>query len=578
MSLALKEISLPPDELRLHRQLLTGQAQRLLRERLRHARELEHHAARLDHDDPTLGRALPLAHPGLGGLLRERLVGEDVDPDLAAALDLARHRDPGGLDLAVRDPAVLQRLDPELAELDRALALRLAAAATPVVLAEGGLLREQHQEPSPPEPPCSSFVPELSSFDGSSCIVFGVVVSGASATGFGVSSTCGSIVGCSRPSAERALDVVLAARAISLPGTSALAAGPPASTAGRAQPVASAAGAAARRPLPAAAGRARTAASTAWAAACPGGAGSAALAGPAAANGAEPLAILLPAAAALARSAEALRAAAAAARRVLVAQARLLAAARDPAVAFGHDLALVDPALDADPASRRASLDKAVVDVRADRVQRHAALRVLLRAAHLRAAEPSGALHFHACRTRADRGGERALHRAPERHTVLKLLGDRLRDELRVELRALDLIDVDVDVLLRHRVHLAAQRVHLDTRFADHDPGARGVDVDRDPLLVLADQDVGQAGVRKLLEDVLANLDVFDEGACEFLLADHPVRLPVVDDADAQAARVNLLAHQAVASFFLRRALERRRFDVVSPVAEPAPPSASSLT
>src|SRR5829696_3634347 len=217
MSLALKEISLPPDELRLHRQLLAGQAQRLLRERLRHARELEHHATRLDHDDPALGGALPLAHPGLGGLLRERLVGEDVDPDLAAALDLARHRDPRGLDLAVRDPAVLQRLDPELAELDRALALRLAAAATPVVLAEGGLLREQHQEPSPPEPPCSSFVPELSSFDGSSCIVFGVVVSGASATGVGVSSICGSIGGCSRPSAERALSSVRGRSTLSWP-------------------------------------------------------------------------------------------------------------------------------------------------------------------------------------------------------------------------------------------------------------------------------------------------------------------------------------------------------------------------
>src|SRR4051794_27796576 len=144
MSLALKEISLPPHELRLDRQLLAGQTQRLLGERLGHSGELEHHAPGLDHDDPALGRALALTHAGLGRLLRERLVREDVDPDLAAALDLARHGDTGGLDLAVRDPAGLERLDPELAELNRALALRLAAAAAAVVLAEGGLLREQH--------------------------------------------------------------------------------------------------------------------------------------------------------------------------------------------------------------------------------------------------------------------------------------------------------------------------------------------------------------------------------------------------------------------------------------------------
>src|SRR5579862_4045576 len=144
-SLARKEITtLSLHELRLHRQLLRREAERLLRQRLGHTRELEHHAARLHDRHPTLGRALALAHAGLGGLLRERLVREDVDPDLAAALDLARHRDAGRLDLPVRDPAVLERLDPELAELHRRLTGGLATAAAAVVLAELGLLGQQH--------------------------------------------------------------------------------------------------------------------------------------------------------------------------------------------------------------------------------------------------------------------------------------------------------------------------------------------------------------------------------------------------------------------------------------------------
>src|SRR4051794_36309199 len=195
-----KELFLSLHDLRLHGELLAGQTQRLLRERLRHAGQLEHHAARLDHTDPALGRALARAHAGLGRLLRVRLVREDVDPDLAAALDLARHRDTSRLDLAIGDPTAVDRLQAVVAELDARLALRLPRAPAAVDLAELRLLRHEHYDrppllPRPPEPSppvCSRLgSPDWSSFCGSSCIVFGVVESGASATSFGVVSTCG---------------------------------------------------------------------------------------------------------------------------------------------------------------------------------------------------------------------------------------------------------------------------------------------------------------------------------------------------------------------------------------------------
>src|SRR3954447_20765739 len=120
-----KQLFLSLHDLRLHGELLAGQAERLLGEGLGHAGELEHHAPRLDHADPALGRALAGAHAGLGGLLREALVGEDVDPDLASALDLARHCDTSRLDLAIRDPAAVERLQAVVAELHGRLALRL---------------------------------------------------------------------------------------------------------------------------------------------------------------------------------------------------------------------------------------------------------------------------------------------------------------------------------------------------------------------------------------------------------------------------------------------------------------------
>ena len=170
--------------------------------------------------------------------------------------------------------------------------------------------------------------------------------------------------------------------------------------------------------------------------------------------------------------------------------------------------------------------------------------------------KPAAALDADALRARANAGCERALHRAPEADAVLQLLGDRLGDELGVELGALDLVDVDVDVLLGQRVQVFAQRVDLDARLADHDSGARRVDVDGDPLLVLADQDVGQPGMRKLVGDVLPDLDVLDQVRREVLLARVPVGLPVVDDADAHPAGMNFLAHYFAASFFFAGRLD----------------------
>src|SRR5581483_7833546 len=263
---------------------------------------------------------------------------------------------------------------------------------------------------------------------------------------------------------------------------------------------------------------------------------------PAAAHRAKTLPVGTAAAFALAETLGRALGAAAAASLVLVAQAQL-AASGHALEALRHDLALVDPDLDADPAEGRLRLGEAVVDVGADRVQRDAPLRVALGAAHLGAAEAAAAHHLDAVGAGAHRRGERALHRAPEADAVLQLLGDRLGDELRVELGPLDLVDVDLDVLVRHAVDLFAERVDLDAGLADHDAGAGRVDVDGDPLLVLADQDVRQPRVRELVVDVLADADVLEQRAREVLVRHVPVRLPVVDDADAHPAGMDLLPH-----------------------------------
>src|SRR6202034_1428362 len=113
------------------------------------AGQLEHHAAGLDHGDPAFGVALAGAHARLGRLLRDRLVREHVDPDLPTTLDLARHRNTGGLDLAVRQPALLERLQPVLAELDLHLAARHSATTAAVLLAVLDTLGGEHQRAPP---------------------------------------------------------------------------------------------------------------------------------------------------------------------------------------------------------------------------------------------------------------------------------------------------------------------------------------------------------------------------------------------------------------------------------------------
>src|SRR5439155_7824462 len=125
---------LAQDELRFDRQLVRRETDRVSRQRLGNTGQLEHDPARLDDRHPAFGRALAGAHARLGGLLCHRLVGEHVDPHLAATLDLARHRDTGGLDLAVAEPTALERLEPVLAELHLHLASRDARAATAMLL------------------------------------------------------------------------------------------------------------------------------------------------------------------------------------------------------------------------------------------------------------------------------------------------------------------------------------------------------------------------------------------------------------------------------------------------------------
>src|SRR5579875_779180 len=161
---------------------------------------------------------------------------------------------------------------------------------------------------------------------------------------------------------------------------------------------------------------------------------------------------------------------------------------------LGGEVALVDPDLHADAAEGGAGLVEAVVDVRAQRVQRHTTLAVELGAAHLGAVQPAGDHDPDALGT-GPLGRLHALaHGAPEIDTGRQLLGDALSDELRIGLGVLDLEDVQLHLLAGQLLQRTAQAVGLGATAADDDARTGGVDVHTHAVTGALDLDLADAG------------------------------------------------------------------------------------
>ena len=187
----------------------------------------------------------------------------------------------------------------------------------------------------------------------------------------------------------------------------------------------------------------------------------------------------------------------------------------------------------------------------------HAALAVELRARHLGAVEAARALDPDALGTGAHRGLHRLAHGATELHAAGELLGDALGDQLRVDLGVLDLEDVQLDLLAGELLELAADAVGLGAAAADHDARTRGVDVHPHAVTGALDLDLGDAGALHALGQQAADRDVLADVRLVELVG-VPAALVVGGDAEAEAVRVDLLAHQAFPFFRFLVGLRRR--------------------
>src|SRR4029434_4237713 len=124
-----------------NRQLVRSKFQGFARRRFIDARHFEHDASRLDHRHPLFRSAFAFTHAGLRRLLGKRLVRENPDPKLSAALDESRDRYTRSFDLAVGDPSIFHGLEPVLAKRKVPAAPRFAFAAAAHLLSVLHLLR-----------------------------------------------------------------------------------------------------------------------------------------------------------------------------------------------------------------------------------------------------------------------------------------------------------------------------------------------------------------------------------------------------------------------------------------------------
>src|SRR5688572_10177217 len=208
--------------------------------------------------------------------------------------------------------------------------------------------------------------------------------------------------------------------------------------------------------------------------------------------------------------------------------------------------AVEDPHLDAARAVGGVRRRPREVDVGPQRVKRDAAVAVGLVARHLRPAQAARAGDADALGARAHGRGQRLLHGAAERDTLLELLRDVLGHQLGVEVGPLDLLDVELDVLLGQRLELGRQLVDLLALPADDQAGTRRADRDRHLRRLALDDDLADARLEQAVLQVALEEDVFLEQLGEVLrLGREPPRVPGLHDPEPEPDRMRFLSHHS---------------------------------
>src|SRR5713226_4625098 len=213
-------------------------------------------------------------------------------------------------------------------------------------------------------------------------------------------------------------------------------------------------------------------------------------------------------------------------------------------------LALIHPALHADDAVRGVRLRETEIDVRAQRLQRQAALQVPFFARDFRAVQAPGHAHLNAFAAKAQRGVHCLPHRAAKGHALFQLQRNRFRDKLRVQLRAVHFLNVDVHFALGALLHFLFELVDFRALAPDDDAGTRGVDAHHELVGGALDIDRADARAFEALFQFAAQLHVFVQQV-SVVAVGVPARLPRLVIAEAESVGVRFLSHSWSPCYFL---------------------------
>src|SRR6476469_4573147 len=210
-----------------------------------------------------------------------------------------------------------------------------------------------------------------------------------------------------------------------------------------------------------------------------------------------------------------------------------------------EDLTLEDPHLDAADAVSGVRGGLGIIDVAAQRVQRHPALAIPFGPRDLGAAKTARAGDTNAFGTEAQGRLNRALHGTAEGDAALKLVSDALGDELGVDLRLADLDNVQAHFGPRHARQLFFELLDVGPLLADDYAWARGIDGNPADLGRTLDDDLGDRRLRHLLQDVLADLEILEEQPAVIPAFGKPAAVPGTIDLQAKPDRRGFLTHYA---------------------------------
>jgi hypothetical protein len=175
-------------------------------------------------------------------------------------------------------------------------------------------------------------------------------------------------------------------------------------------------------------------------------------------------------------------------------------------------------------------------------VQRQLSLQVPFGACDLPSAEASRDAHLDPLGPEALCRLDGLAHGAAESDALLQLRGDRLGDELGIDLGLVDLEDVDEHVPLRPLLDLFLEPVDLHALATDDDSGPGGQDIDFELVRGTLDVDRGHPRVAEPVLQHLAQAEVLVQQLGVFLFR-VPTGPPGLVEPQAEPERMDFLPH-----------------------------------